>query len=196
VTTAIGGGFIASPESASRRGFIDLLRRVKALEDAAEAATSGALGEVAYAQVTSDPAGGIASSYSDISGLSVTFTPTVGRRYKVTGAMRASQATAQGIQEMAVRNGSTVLNNTTMTVDLNEIGYHTVHYVFTEASGSSITLKLSLLTTAGTADPFASATQIAFILVEDIGTEADGAYLLTEGGDYITAEDGTKLTTE
>jgi hypothetical protein len=189
-------GFVASPEAASRRGFIDLIRRIAALEDAAEAAVSGALGEVAYAQTTSDPAGGI-TTVSDISGLTVTFTPTVDRRYKVTGVLRASQATAQGIQEMQIRNsGGTTLNKTTATVDTGEIAYHTAHYVWTEATGSALTLKLSLSTTAGTADPFASSVQPAFILVEDIGEEHNLDALLTEGGDIIEGEDGTNLATE
>jgi hypothetical protein len=129
-----------------------------------------ARGEVAYASITSNPAGGIGSTFSDISGLSVTFTPTVGRLYVVRAALRVGQATSQGVQEVAVRNGSdTVLNNSTMTVDTNEIGYHVVHYRWEESSGSSLTLKVSASTTAGTCDPFHQGTQPADIQVLDVG---------------------------
>jgi hypothetical protein len=192
VTTAIGGGFIASPESASRRGFIDLQRRVKALEDAES--IDGARGEVAFASISAATAA--VSAITDVPGLSVTWEAEALRVYKVTVWARIVQNTSASTPELNLRDASsTTLTKSSFTQAASSNATHVVIHRYIPGAGSQ-TAKASLASGAGTANVFASSTQLAFILVEDIGTEADGAYLLTEGGDYITAEDGTKLTTE
>jgi hypothetical protein len=127
-------------------------------------------GTVAFVSSTADPAGGIVA-VTDIAGISVTFTPLVGRRYRAAAGIRVAQATNAALQEAHIRNsGGTTLNKTTISVAVNEIAYHTPTYVWVEASGASLTLKLSVSATNASADPFGAATQPIWLLVEDVGT--------------------------
>jgi hypothetical protein len=162
------------PDAATRRDLKRMWDQAVLLDATVTAldATVDALprGTVAFVSSTADPAGGIVA-VTDIAGISVTFTPLVGRRYRAAAGIRVAQATNAALQEAHIRNsGGTTLNKTTISVAVNEIAYHTPTYVWVEASGASLTLQLSVSATNASADPFGAATQPIWLLVEDVGT--------------------------
>jgi len=131
------------------------------------------LGEVAQILIAAGGPSGIAASVTDLTfggtPMSVTFTALAGRKYKITGDVRALQNTSTGINELSIRDGAgTVLGKSTKTVPAASwIQHHAIARV-TPAAGS-VTYKLSMSTTAGTTDPFGASTQPMTLIVEDIG---------------------------
>jgi len=131
------------------------------------------LGEVAQILIGAGGPSGIAASVTDLTfggaPMSVTFAALAGRKYKITGSVRALQNTSTGINELSIRDGSnTVLGKSTITATAASwVQHHAIARV-TPAAGS-VTYKLSMSTTAGTTDPFGAATQPMTLIVEDIG---------------------------
>jgi hypothetical protein len=124
-------------------------------------------GRVASASTTTNTTS-IGSSYTDLTGLSVTWTAVTNRRYKVTGYTDLS-STSAGLNNVRITDGS---NNKTaetqFTMDANALSTHNPIEVFTGTSGS-VTRKLRARVGAGTGGTQANVYGPHLILVEDIG---------------------------
>jgi hypothetical protein len=124
-------------------------------------------GQVASA-TTSTATTSISSSYSDLTGLSVTWTAVANRRYKVTGYSDLS-STSASIARLAITDGSAnVKAQAQQALAANDVAAQTVFELFTGTAGST-TRKLRGLVTAGTGATQSNAYGPHLILVEDIG---------------------------
>lgn len=159
VASASSGGLFADPDQPA---FI-------MVEDITPtpAASSGAPGStLGYAERITDQTG--ISSITDITGLSATVTVPAGRRIRVRGYAHFLQQTSSGISQLFIREGSTTLQTAVSSAQSpSQHGPAEVEWVGSPSEGTH-TYKLSALTTGGTLDIKATATDIAFILVEDI----------------------------
>ena len=117
---------------------------------------------------TSTATTSISSSYSDLTGLSVTWTAVANRRYKVTGYSDLS-STSASIARLAITDGSAnVKAQAQQALAANDVAAQTVFEVFTGTAGST-TRKLRGLVTAGTGATQSNVYGPHLILVEDIG---------------------------
>jgi len=127
----------------------------------------GAGGQLGYAQVVADQTG--ITTVTDLTGLSVVVIVATSRRIKISGHVFVLQNTSTGIPDGNFQEGATVLGR--LGSDDLSAGQRTVwdtSVVLTPSAGSH-TYKLTASTSAGTLDVKASATNPAYILVEDIG---------------------------
>ena len=125
-------------------------------------------GLVGYAYGTAAQTG-IGNAHIDMTGCSVTFNAIAGHTYRITGYWpRAVQSATVGEHRPAIRTGSNVTwaQNTVTAV----AGAALVHYCETiqNAISGTSTVKLSLLTMAGTVDT--TAGFLPLIVVQDITT--------------------------
>lgn len=124
-------------------------------------------GHVASA-TTSTVTNGVGSSYTDVTGLSVTWTAVTNRRYKVTGYLDTANATAS-VARLAITDSSNNLKaQSQQTLAANDAASQTVHELFTGSAGST-TRKLRIQFTAGTGGTQSNVYGPHLILVEDIG---------------------------
>jgi len=139
-----------------------------------DAVTAAKLGNNAilldYAEITTSFTTTTVNSYVDVTNLTVTVTvPDVGRKVKITGfaVKRTSSAVAGTFLDFTIREGSTVLNSS--SVQLSTSGYNApaqVMWIGTPTAGSH-TYKISIQqTAAGTYTLGADTTLPAFILCE------------------------------
>lgn len=106
---------------------------------------------------------------SDLTGLSVTFTATAGRRYKVSAFVRLLQNTSAATATLRLFDaGGTQLDAWQATFAASDRHTAVILHESTPSAGS-VTYKLNATTNAGTLDVVASATAPARIIVEDIG---------------------------
>lgn len=132
----------------------------------------GGSGDQGYAEITASTAA-VTTVITDIAGLSITFTAVTGRRYKITGQalLSRSAGSAGDTVNLYIRDGSST------TVALNQLvayagagaGATLSVGVTTAPAAGSTTYKLSFNGSAGSQIVSASATNPAWILVEDIG---------------------------
>ncbi len=109
------------------------------------------------------------STVTDV-GLSVTFTAVANRYYKYTFFSYATNSSAASTNNFFLTDGT---NNTLATSNVYVVGgaaYTLVHFptVRTETAGS-VTRKIRCSTSNGTGTVYADATNVMFLLVEDIG---------------------------
>lgn len=126
-------------------------------------------GFVAYAQKTADQTGITAAA--DITSLSVTWTATAGRYYRITLHLAPiRQNTSGGIAVPTISDGSAV-TKTQGNVSLAAGEFASICLVDIETGLSgSITRKARISTTAGTIDVLAAtAVQGNYLIVEDLG---------------------------
>lgn len=106
---------------------------------------------------------------SDLTNLSVTFTATAGRRYRVSASVRLLQNTSAATATLRLLDaGGTQLDAWQATFAASDRHTGFILYESTPSAGS-VTYKLNATTSAGTLDVAASATAPAKIIVEDIG---------------------------
>lgn len=124
------------------------------------------LGTLGFAgQATSQTA--IGTTITDITGLAVTVTVAAGRRVRVSAVGQINHDNTQ-VASLILREGTTVLQTSQHSGAAGETRAHSPSVILTPTAGSH-TYKVSMQTSTGTAGLVASATQPAYILVEDIG---------------------------
>lgn len=125
-------------------------------------------GVLGYAQATANQ-GGVTSPPVDLTGLSVAATVGTARRIRITGSVAANNATAGVNMILYINEGATRLQKriTIESAAGNEEGIH-AEVILTPTAGAH-TYKLQLEMGGAGGNLIASATQPAFILVEDIG---------------------------
>lgn len=125
-------------------------------------------GVLGYAQATANQSG-IGTSATDLTSLSVAVTAGTSRRLRVTVFTNISMQTAPNRAVVQIQEGATVLAAARMDIKLNEFGPMCVTAIITPSAGAH-TYKATALSLAGsTITSNASATEPAYILVEDIG---------------------------
>jgi len=132
---------------------------------------NNAWGTVAYSQNTTGQ-NGIGGTPTDLSGLSVTFTPVAGRRY-VTTTSHMAQTNASGATTAVplIRDGGGAnLQQRNFVFLSGQYAFHPyLQVIETGLAAVPTTRKASLYITVGTIDVSASPLYPAFISVEDIG---------------------------
>jgi len=124
-------------------------------------------GWIGYVEVTADGSGFTVST--DLAGLSVAVTVGPSRRIRITAAVRISNGTASTYANLFIQESTTVLALGVSDTAAAGVGYTFIaHAVLTPSTGAH-TYKLVGQPNAGTATVRASATNPAFILVEDLG---------------------------
>lgn len=123
-------------------------------------------GWIGYAEVTANQTG--ISALTDITSLTVTVTAGTSRRLLAEGYCRITQQTSSGVGEVYILENGTQVNRSSFTRSAGDNGMHHPRAVRTPSSGSN-TYKLAASVGSGTLDIIASATQPAFILVQDLG---------------------------
>jgi hypothetical protein len=124
-------------------------------------------GVMAYATKTANQS--LNTTFADITGLSVTFTAAAGRYYRYTVFFNSADGDANSAN-IRVTDGSAV-NKYQIAVDQDgpaQFGFIILTYVSTESAGS-VTRKVQGKTSTGGATLNADATNVAWMLVEDIG---------------------------
>lgn len=123
-----------------------------------------------YAQVIADQTG-IASSITDITSLTVTFTAVANRLYKLSANLIFTQLTSTGTLTGFFREGSTELGRffRMNNVVANQINPASGWCYVAAPSAGAHTYKLSASTSAGTVTVTAAATFPAQLMVEDCG---------------------------
>lgn len=134
---------------------------------------AAARGEAGQVFLTTGGPTGIGATATDLSfggtPMSVTFSTVAGRKYKITGNVRAAQNTSNGVNELQIRDaGGTTIGKSSFFATSGSIVHHNAIARSTPAAGS-VTYKLSMSTTAGTTDPFGAVTQPMILIVEDVG---------------------------
>ncbi len=124
-------------------------------------------GVLGYAQVTANQTG--ISTTTDLAGLTVTVTVSSGRRIRITGVGRLNQNTGTAQTVFAIQEGATVINLATIEAGASWTEAPVAMAIVQPTAGVH-TYKLTLATGANTVDLLASATNPAWIMVEDIGT--------------------------
>lgn len=125
-----------------------------------------AWGTVGYAAQTSSQAG--FTTETDISGVSVTFTPVSGRRYRSTLRVPVADCAVASTLAGFVYNGATRVSQSNQSIAAGASTNHTVQAVHTGLSGST-TLKGRFISTGGSATLTATADVPIWLMVEDIG---------------------------
>lgn len=127
-----------------------------------------ARGTLGFAQVTANQTP--ITAEVDLAGLSVTVTVAAGRRIRVTAYVPASNTTTSSQDVLYLYDGGSIVeqvwSNTAPTAGVQHPQHLSVP--LTPSAGSH-TYKLRQTNTAGTTTMVASATEPAWILVEDIG---------------------------
>jgi hypothetical protein len=124
-------------------------------------------GTIGYASTTTNQTG--ISAVTDLTGLTLTFTAVAGRRYKITGQIRAVQNTTSSNNTLSITDGAgTAANQSVQSIPAGSGLMHYVTAVVVPGAGSK-TYKLRLQTGAGTTDTSVGASAPGFILIEDIG---------------------------
>lgn len=125
-------------------------------------------GKIGYAQVSANQTGITASV--DLTGLSVTVTVAAGRRIRITGQVPANNVIASVSNVLYIYEGATLVQQCWMLQSPTPSTEQTmtVCAILTPSAGSH-TYKLKLTNTSGTTTMLASASSLAYILVEDIG---------------------------
>lgn len=129
------------------------------------------LGYVTGATSTTTQSGITSGTYTDATGLSVTWDAVAGRRYKISAFLRCTQSTAVGAVEVLITTGANVqVHRDTMTLNTNDTGSFNPWTIVTPAAGS-VTYKVRFVTFSGggTVATTLDATQMGRIMVEDIG---------------------------
>lgn len=136
---------------------------------------SGARGEVAYAQIIASIAGYGASNV-DIYGLRVTFNAVAGRRYKITGHVYCSAASANSVGNTSIMtDAGSQVQSAVVSMPSPGVPFKSHNeYVFTATTTGPLTYKMmaSLVSGASAMVVEAQPYYPAFILVEDITYEA------------------------
>lgn len=125
-----------------------------------------AWGTVGYAAQTSTQTG--FTTETDISGVSVTFTPVSGRRYRSTLRVPVADCAAVSTLAGLIYNGATRVGQGNQSIAAGAGTNHTVQAIHTGLSGST-TLKGRFISTGGSATLTATADIPIWLLVEDIG---------------------------
>jgi len=124
-------------------------------------------GVMAYATKTANQS--INTTFADITSLSVTFTAEAGRYYRYTVFFASADGDAN-IANIRVTDGSGN-NKYQIAIDQDgpaQFGFIILTYVSTESAGS-VTRKVQGKTSPGGGVLAADATNVAYLLVEDIG---------------------------
>lgn len=123
-------------------------------------------GWIGYAEITANQTG--ISAQTDITSLTVTVTAGTTRRILAEGYCRITQQTSSGVGEVYVVEDGSNVNRSSLTRSAADNGMHHPRAVRTPSAGSH-TYKLAASVGSGTIDIIASASQPAFILVQDLG---------------------------
>lgn len=125
-------------------------------------------GVVAQASNTASTTG--VSAVADVTGLSVTWTATSTRMYRVTAFMGAiQQSTSTGIVTSFITDGSnSAKQQANVQLTATEFGHISLGLIETSLSGS-VTRKIRIQTSAGTVAALYNAAYPSYILVEDLG---------------------------
>lgn len=129
------------------------------------------MGYITGATTTTTQSGITSGTYTDVTGLSVTWTAVAGRRYKISASLRCTQSTAVGVVEVLITTGAgTQVHRDSMTLGVNESASFNPWTVVTPSAGS-VTYKVRFVTFSGggTVATTLDATQVGRIMVEDIG---------------------------
>ncbi len=126
-----------------------------------------AWGEVAYAQITSNPSG--VTSEADVSGLSVTWTAIAGRKYRTTFFCGRSSVDQNAQAVFRISDGSNTLKQQSIQNVSSGVIFETFLSFRETGLSGSVTRKIRASASAGTMTINAGSTFPVFILVEDIG---------------------------
>lgn len=130
-----------------------------------------AQGTLGYAQVTANQ--GTFTTETDLTSLTVTVTVVAGRRIRISAAVRLTSTVASDEMRVNIKESTTQLaGGTILQVGSGNIAGTVRAEAIIQPSAGSHTYKLSAQRTTGTGlvTMVATATDPAFILVEDIGT--------------------------
>lgn len=149
-----------------------------------------AWGMVAYSAATTDQAA-IGATESDLAGLSVTFTPVAGRRYRTTVSWLALLGTsgATNLVGTLTNEANVTLQQRNLSFPANAYFHMYLDLVESGLPAVSTTRKARAVTGAGTISPTAHATRPNFIVVEDVGpvTGATVVAPIPDEGRWFTA---------
>lgn len=126
-------------------------------------------GWIGYAEVTADQT--TITSETDLTSLTVTVTVGSNRRIKITGHIRVNGSTTDNVAGLRIKESTTTLQLAS-TYNPGTSSHTTLigQVVLTPSAGShSYKLSLETLTGGGNVSLEASATNPAYILVEDMG---------------------------
>ena len=171
----VTNGFETSLDEPTRRAIFDLRRQIAKLgsgggTDSTGSTWDSAWGAVGYALITADQT---ISAAGDVAGLSITFTPVAGRRYKTTISMLIVSGNTAGIIVARILNGDGyVVQQRNYTVGINYYFDASCELVESDLPAVPTVRKANLDLATTTAQILASEFIPAFILVEDIGPVA------------------------
>lgn len=127
-----------------------------------------AIGMLAYASKTSTQSG--ITTVTDVTSLSVTWTPAASRLYKVSAYFTFQQATASGVSRIYITDSSNTIVQKweeTTTATSAAVGHAVV--LLTPAAGSAVTYKVRATTTSGSLSILAASDSPSLMFVEDVG---------------------------
>lgn len=162
-----GSGTITANASAQAPAFI-LVEDITPTPAASTGAPGSTLG---YAEVVANQ--GSITTEADLTGLVATVTVPAGRRLRITGYVGSWASTAAGDRViLAIKEGATQLNRVITAEGETTVGNQSaggvIQHVVSPSAGTHTYKLTAAQADAGTITMFASATQPAFILVEDI----------------------------
>ncbi len=135
-------------------------------------AAQGSGGSAWYAQVTANQVG--APSPGDLTGLTVTVTGLASRRFRVSWQVACGSSVATDSVAVTCTEDATVIQTCNLASVIGGGLASTMPgmVIITAGGAGAHTYKLTMTRSAGSGNVtmFASATQPAFILIEDIGT--------------------------
>lgn len=123
-------------------------------------------GWIGYVEATSNQTG--LSAATDLTNLSVTVTAGTSRRLLAEGYVKTQQQTSSATPSVTMLLDGVTIATTQVTLAAGGIGMHHPRSVQAPSSGSH-TIKLQAGVGAGTVDVLASSSNVASLLVEDIG---------------------------
>ena len=117
---------------------------------------------------TSTATTNVGSSYTDVTGLTVTWTAVANRRYKVTGYVDTGNNTASTARVAITDGSNNVQAQSQQTLAANDVATQVVHQIFT-GTAASTTRKLRIQFSAGSGATQSNVYGPHLIFVEDIG---------------------------
>ena len=132
-------------------------------------------GIIGYVEVTANQTG--ISTITDLTSLTITATYVANRRIRITGDVAFQNTTGGSFTRLSIREGSTVLNSRQKVGTNNLLDEQIIATAVITPTAGSHTYKLSLTMSSGTGTTslIASATQPAYLLIEDIGPNGAAA---------------------
>ena len=111
------------------------------------------------------------SSETDLTGLSVTFTPEASRRVRLSAYVPVQQLTSASFPVLRIKEGATQLQQANLALGISATAHFST-FVIVEPTAAEHTYKLTLTTGAGTVGTIVDDSPVysAYLLAEDIGS--------------------------